>query len=177
VVQLETAQACDAPTASANSRSKSLDLGTLRDPAREDGPPRGLASRSSSQGRATGIRGPADSSRRRSGHPVLHPIVREQFLGRLGLAAIPLEQSPQAVFEADARLIPEQRSRLAHVRVQPPHVAGPIGVMLNRRRLPKTFCTTSASALIDTSAPKPRLMVWPMAASDSPARMMPAAYR
>src|SRR6187402_641582 len=147
VVQLDTAQACGAPTAAANSRSKAATSGPCVTQPERIARRAASASRSSSQGRATGISErpltavfgtppgvPSATLLRR--HPVPRDLALEQLLGRGGLRAIPLEEPRQPLLQRHARTVIEERLRVAHVGVQAQHITRARLMPLHRHRTP-----------------------------------------
>ena len=165
VVQLETAQACGAPTAAANSRSNAADFRTLRHPSRQD--------RAAGRfGVALVEPGPSDGNDRGrvcshgvgGRHPVVDDLLLEQLLRRLcadrgtsaAAAAARRTATPAARIRAASR--PWRRRRTS--RVTSP---GRGSIVLDRRIGPPGFNrgTSPARSLIVTSLPLPMLIVSP----------------
>ena len=82
VVQLDTAQACGAPTAAANSRSNAATSGPLRHPARQDGAPRRLGVALVEPGPRDRDRSALGGSRRTRSRPPPGHEARQPFLER-----------------------------------------------------------------------------------------------
>src|SRR5678815_2318516 len=140
VVQLETAHACDAPTASANSCSNAATSGPCVTHPDKMARRAAAASCSSIHGRATGMivftGSPATvitTSERATDHepltthridvPVSDHFIAKQLLGRHVLRLVPVEQLSQPLFQPHLRCIPEERLRVRHIRAQPQYVA------------------------------------------------------